>query len=456
MQGLIAERPPRYGRKDADSIPEKLLSRLWKQRAERQESFRTAAGSRIRVIYSGREGTAAGPDFRDAILEIEGQGLVRGDVELHVRQKDWRSHGHSSDPNYNGVVLHAALEVDSESTGLQSGQETPVVSLAQLLNSEDLDIYGGAGQTQIEPENEPGGGAASGMGLWALLDRKGYARPKTAAEAGAMLDRAGDQRFHSNSRWFQSILAEQRLGSERPGGGHDQSHDDQTLYEGLKEGLGYKNNQQPFLKLAQRAPWRVLAQRSGDLPDRDRAAAVQGWLSAVSGLAATSDSDSGPGPGMTASTPRGLGPSMSRKEWRLSGLRPANHPLRRMAGAASLVERYSQTGLAASLDRAARSGGAKALTACLTAGAGPGARTAAVGQGRARDLAINVALPFLFALSDGGDEAYLDLYRSYGRLQENELTREMARLLLDSSWGPLVTSARRQQGLIHLHRVLIG
>ncbi len=306
MQDLIAERPPRYGRKDEGSIPEKLLARLWKQRAARQESFRTAAGSRIRVVYSGREGTAAGPDFRDAILEIEGQGLLRGDVELHVRQKDWRSHGHSSDPNYNGVVLHAALEVDSATTRLHSGRETPVVSLAQLLNPEVLDLNGGAGHSLVRPEKERGGGADSGMGLWALLDRKGYARPETSAEAGAMLDMAGDQRFHSNSRWFRSILAEQRLGSERPGGGRDQSYDDQTLYEGLMEGLGYKNNQQPFLKLAQRAPWQVLAQKSSDLPAKDRAAAVQGWLSAVSGLASTSGSGSGRG----AATPRGLGPSI--------------------------------------------------------------------------------------------------------------------------------------------------
>ncbi len=94
------------------------------------------------------------------------------------------------------------------------------------------------------------------------------------------------------------------------------------------------------------------------------------------------------------------------------------------------------------------------MIACLTAGAGPGSRTAAIGRARARDLAVNVALPFLFALSDSGDQAYLDL--CYGKLQENELTREMARLLLDPSWGALVTSARRQQGLIHLQRALAG
>ena len=81
---------------------------------------------------------------------------------------------------------------------------------------------------------------------------------------------------------------------------------------------------------------------------------------------------------------------------------------------------------------------------------------ASIGKDRARDLAVNVVLPFLHAWSGGGADGNLNLYRGFGKSQENELTREMARLLLDPSWGRLVTSARRQQGLIHLHRVLTG
>ena len=219
------------------------------------------------------------------------------------------------------------------------------------------------------------------------------------------------------------------------------------------EGLGYQNNQPPFLKLAQRAPWRVLVQKSQGQPPQERAAAVQGWLSAVSGLVA------GQGTEQEVALPRGLGPSLFRREWHLSGLRPANHPLRRIAGAAALVDRYSQAGLVDSLQRAAdqavRSGSPKALTACLTI-AGDGERAAPVGEGRARDLAVNVALPFFHALSGGGADGYLDLYRRFGKSQDNELTREMTRLLLDPAWGTLITSARRQQGLIHLHRVLAG
>jgi len=47
------------------------------------------------------------------------------------------------------------------------------------------------------------------MGLWVLLGRRGFSRPRTAAEAGDLLDSAGDQRFYFKSRRFQLFLADQ-------------------------------------------------------------------------------------------------------------------------------------------------------------------------------------------------------------------------------------------------------
>ena len=95
-------------------MPERLLWKLWKRRAARQVEFRTGAGTRIRVLYPGRTGTSAGPDFRDALLDVEGVGLVRGDVEIHRDRRDWDAHGHGDDPNYNGVVAHGVLDADSQ------------------------------------------------------------------------------------------------------------------------------------------------------------------------------------------------------------------------------------------------------------------------------------------------------------------------------------------------------
>jgi hypothetical protein len=126
----------------------------------RSAEFRTSGGRRVRVLYPGRAGTAAGPDFRNALLEIEGTGLVQGDVEIHLRQQDWEAHGHHNDPNYNGVVLHAALEVAPARTQLQSGQQAPVVSLVSLLADADLPL------------------GSSGSRLWEFLEQRAIPGPE--------------------------------------------------------------------------------------------------------------------------------------------------------------------------------------------------------------------------------------------------------------------------------------
>ena len=186
-QSTVRSRRPR----GLTQIPERLLARLWRERATRQEGFRTRAESRLRVIYPGRPGNTAGPDFRNALLEVEGVGLVQGDVEIHIRPEDWVAHGHASDANYNGVVLHVALEEGEATTRLQSGLQAPVLSLAPLLEAED--------SATIAP----------GPGLWSLLERRGYPQPETAEEMGLLLDRAGDARFLGKSSRFQRFLEEQ-------------------------------------------------------------------------------------------------------------------------------------------------------------------------------------------------------------------------------------------------------
>jgi hypothetical protein len=56
--------------------------------------------------------------------------------------------------------------------------------------------------------------------------------------------------------------------------------------------------------------------------------------------------------------------------------------------------------------------------------------SALIGRGRARDIAVNIALPFAFAWAQFSSqpelERYvLELYRCYPKLDENEITREM-------------------------------
>ncbi len=92
-----------------------------------------------------------------------------------------------------------------------------------------------------------------------------------------------------------------------------------------------------------------------------------------------------------------------------------------------------------------------------------------MGAGRAREMAVSCVLPFCHALGRSvGDvpmaELALSTYREAPLLQENRLTREMQHRLLShldacgerdatrpQGRKSIVCSARRQQGLLHLH-----
>ena len=434
MNTPVLERQGEY-----QPLPERALARLWQKRAARQQEFRTAAGRRVRVLYPGRPGTAAGPDFRDALLEVEGLGLVQGDVELHLRQQDWYSHGHADDPNYNGVVLHAALETTHQPTNLHSGHQAPVISLASLLEE----------GSRATDELQGVEGQAHGEGLWTLLEAKGWPRPAGAAGMGQLLDAAGDARFRAKAKAF-TILNGQQPPS-------------QNLYESLMEGLGYRANRQPFLKLAHTAPWHPLADETLSQPAARWVAVIESRLLQLSGLA---EADGGEKPGPRR--PRGYGRPLLAGEWHTFRVRPANLPRRRIAGAARLLSRCldwaqeradsMEDPLVAALAAAVTRGGPAEVVRFLVVRADTGRGAALVGSHRARDLAINVVLPFCHALG-GGNSAHanaLVLYRKFPNMQGNEITREMEEQLLSPNWTGVVTSARRQQGLIHLHRQLAG
>ena len=405
----------------SESIPpitEKQLARLWERRAARHHAFHTEAGARIRVLYPGRPGVTAGPDFRDALLMVEGQGLVQGDVEVHLRQRDWKSHGHHNDPNYNGVVLHVALESEPEPSRTDAGGAPPVVNLQALLT--DL------------PDGDDDHETVRNQ-LWQSLAPHGYRRPASPEQMAALLNRAGDQRFLSHSKRFQMLMSAQSP--------------EQTLWESICDALGYRHNRHPFLMLATAAPYALLSHSALRLPEPQRESGVAQWLLQLSGL------ETGP-------VPAGLGPPLDPKAWRLFRVRPPNHPRRRILGAAALVARFADAGLIAGMQSASAPGNPKILTQSLMV-TGRDDKPAPIGPARARDIAVNVALPFLHGCSTlSGNHAeaakMLELYRRYGPLSDNEITRELATALQEPGWGRIANNARRQQGLVHLQRLLAG
>ena len=429
-------------------IPESLLAKLWAERAARSVVFKSADGRRFRVIYPGRKGGGAGPDFRGAVLEEEGVGLIRGDVELHVRQKDWDSHGHGTDPRYNGVALHAVAtpeaELDSH-TLLRSGQKAPAVSLEPLLPA----------------DGRPRSGKKSKVygDLWPILRTHGYNRPSNLVQIGQTLDRAGDARFSYKSLFFGSLIE-----SDSP---------DQVVYSALMEALGYSRNRHPFFELAYSVTYADLLKTIRASPASERSKKLEVALLREAGLPGGAGGDKGP-----------------RSSWTLSGIRPSNHPAKRIAGFSRvLVGLMSMDGSSGEYDgrsltrtfiRLASADEHAATTIRVLEralmGQNVGGREesesvkgpASIGKGRARDMVVNAVLPFLLALGradedDALTQRSLALFEHCPRLQENELTREAWTALFErmrcvdgadsNVRTQLVNGARRQQGLLHLRKL---
>ena len=408
----MADRPPSQsppGSRPAARQSERAVADLWSKAHALSDGLVTEDGRRLRVVYPGRPNPRAGPDFVDAVLTTEAGRQIVGDVELHVSAPDWYSHRHHLDPNYNGVILHVVLRSRGRATSEQeSGTETPVATIAAISPSKDARLPG----------------ALAGLDT---ADDRGM---------GDVLDRAGEDRFVARSAAFAAELGREDA--------------DQVLYRSLMEALGYASNRRPFRELADRVPISSLFRLKSE-PAQTRLLALKALLLSGAGLLSRIDDDA---------ERRGLRRlarlltrrrPMATSAWRLFRVRPANHPVRRIHGAAHLLSRYAQTGLASGLEEEVRREDTRRLTECL-------AVRPLIGRGRAADMAVNVVLPFMHAYgavrgSDATVDAGVRLYRAYPKLGDNEVTREMRRIL---GSPPVVTNALRQQGLIHLYRRLAG
>ena len=388
-------------------IPERLLARLWQTRAQRR-SLSTVDGRRVRVLYPGRRNGGPGPDFRDAMIQVDGSPPQRGDVEVHLTDSGWRQHGHHEDPNYNNVVLHVVMRPRSRgATERQDGSKVPVTSLSAT---------DGEAEAPLELPL---------LRKWRSLEK---------ADLILIIEEAGERRFRKRSNFYLGELLSEDA--------------DELLYRGIMDSLGYSRNRDAFLKLSYLAPWRRICQVGEGLSGVQRVSRLKRFLVMTAGLELEKD----------RSTVRtvSLGEEMDPAEWSFAGVRPGNQPLTRIEGAAVLAARFLDTGLVRGLRPAVTEDGPRPLVGALTASGG--GRTL-IGKSRAQDMAVNHVLPFFHAWSvlveDGSlAENALRLYWRAPRLADNEMTREMASLL--EVERRLLKGALAQQGLIQMYRDMLA
>ncbi|MCC6232287.1 MAG: DUF2851 family protein [Verrucomicrobiales bacterium] len=419
--------------------PERWLQEVWAHQRVRREELKTTDGRRLTVLHPGLWNHEAGPDFRGAMIQIDDQEPVTGDIEIDLTSAGWKSHGHFQNPEYAQVVLHVVWEPSATPPLL------PTLGLQALLD---------------EPVQELGpwiGGPAEFPAEWLSGHCASPLRHLDTAQQEALLLQAAAVRLRCKAHAFRARA--------RVAGWH------QALWEGAFRALGYKHNAWPMQRLAELLP----VARGIAVESRE------GWEARLLGLSGLL-----PAEPQAGSYGRRLWDLWWRDRdtlrphilpplaWRLNGVRPANHPQRRIALAAAWVadpdwpgrvetwfaqqtddpDPNADESLTESIRPEAVGFWRRHYT--LTARDLPEAPPL-LGAGRLADLAANVILPWLWARADAGTDPAArqrveQLYFRWPPGEDNTALKLVRARLLGEAPLPGRRSVALQQGLLQVAR----
>lgn len=441
---------------ELEKITEKFIYYLWAEQPIKGLAYRTGDNQEVRVISCGLWNSSPGPDFTNARLYI-GERLYQGDVEMHLYSSDWYRHKHHLDNKYNNLVLHITIWNDeARPIRLNNKQEVPQLILSPLLR-ERLEEVDKLLELDIAPK----------QGAYFTSAGRCYSYIKQAPvqKTVSFLQGAGESRLLRKVENIQSRLAKS---------GNDY---DEVLYHGIMGALGYRNNQLPFLQLAETASYKKIRQIIKPYPQDKRPLVIQSMLLNAAGLKPQVLGDfTEPAKYYLKYLDEfsDLADSFQKTglDWQIPGGRPANSPYRRMAGMSYLLAKEPSLFAGIIKVMASQSVNArKELVQLLfvpatgfwatrsTFDSRPFSKEyALIGRERADAIILNVVIPLVFLYSQSEknnalQEAVLNLYRAYPKLMENYYTRFMKQRLFKSDsklYPDAVKTASAQQGLIEI------
>jgi hypothetical protein len=370
--------------------------------------WRSVDGANVCIEDFGRWNREPGPDFVDVRLRIDDRE-VRGAVELDHDARDWEHHGHSTNPAFREVSLHVFIEQPSRRFFTRTLDHREVTQVCLPAKRSDA---------RASTTDQPIPFAGSGVSVLLAaarhrLDLKARSLERYAAVHG------------ESEAWFAALAM----------------------------ALGYKQNQTPFLLLAQRVGRRAAAGRNGEAllfgtagflesplpPNADHPVRAylrdlwEDWWR------------------LRASCERWILP---RKAWTAGGARPANHPHRRVAALAQIAGGWT------AIRKAIAGSKRDALVAALESlehpfwtsrfnlqGESMPGPQALVGAERIRDIVINIHHPLAVARDDA---AWKEFLREKGPAPAAIMRNTARRFFGDAEVS--LSSAAIQQGLLQLER----
>jgi hypothetical protein len=428
------------GVKDADELRvcEKMVHALWNEQLFLNNTLKDINGKVVKVLNPGTWNMEAGPDFKNASLEIGGR-KINGDVEIHLKADSWQAHGHHLDPNYHKVILHVCWETSSQ----ENPRHLPLVCLENQL---------------CKPLDQ----------LWLKLNPATYSRASKLplAECSEQMNLISDDDLTKVFRTAGLVRLQQKanlysINSLRFG-------KEQALYSALADAHGYKSNREAFKQLTLACPLEQLRKLSST---HEREAFLWGSAGLIPDFTTEEIH-----PNLVESCRllwdtwwKLRKTSQSEIVWKRSVQRPVNSPERRLAALISLLKKvdYRLDDLIEQINQVFTSGGNlyKFLEDLFNFDSPwerycnykTALRTPAklIGKARLTDILTNVFLPVLASIHKDEPEKLNQLYLAYcniPRSQDNHIL-EIAKhrfFIPPNRMKQIIKKAVDQQGLLQL------
>lgn len=465
---------------------EKFLYEIWKEKKFETELL-TSEGEKISIIDSGHQNKElGGPDFLNARIKI-GNITYCGDVEIDSFYSDWRNHGHNINKKYNKVILHAALNHDSNNSFVytQEGRKVQSIPLEKFLVKDLRNSI----QEAILKERDNRINKMPCIEINDIVEKKqkldflfdlGIARFKRKCEKN--FERLKELKYLKELNLKEPVV---KYSLDENFYNKTFTADDfkdaelwkQLFYEQVFEALGYSKNKKEFLRLATYADYpfikktimnencihqieAVLFNAAGVIPDQSSIydevtlqyikELKEAWVE----IKQHYDSE-----------------TMNLEDWHFYKLRPPNFPTIRIAGGVVILYRMIKENLVSNIIKDFRESNLKNIVKNLRAkiivksdgywkkyyNFGQMIKNETkyfIGLSRADEIIINVILPYAYIYFDLFGEKdltkkVLKLYMNYFQNSENNLVLEVSStLMLDNAERRSVLS----QGMIELFR----
>jgi hypothetical protein len=208
-------------------MKEDLLQFIWKFQYFNRNDLITTSGEKVHIIHPGFHNQNQGPDFLEAKIRLN-ETTWAGNIEIHTSSSHWNLHRHSSDNNFNNIILHVVWHNDVAINDA-NGNPLPTIELESRVSHLLLEKY-----RQL-------------METTSFIPCENHIRNIRELALTSWKQRLVAERLIKRSEKISAILAETNF------------HWEEVFWWMLASNFGIKVNGEAFLKVAKTLPVALLA-----------------------------------------------------------------------------------------------------------------------------------------------------------------------------------------------------